>query len=64
MNDYSVALINYSGCVFDTNDSFTNLKEARSWATGRGQTFDFGNWHDYTVEILKNGEPFKKYRTR
>lgn len=62
-NKYLVSLINYSGCIFDTEE-FTNLKKARSWASGRNMTFDFGEWHKYTVSILRNGEPYMEYLTK
>lgn len=65
MNKYLVSLTNKSGATFD-NEIFTNLKMARAWAAGRGQTFDNGKWNDYIVRIYKNNEmdPMLEYKTR
>lgn len=62
-NTYIVYLTNHQGCCFD-NAEFTNLKEARAWAAGRGMTFSFGKWHKYRVDIEKNGDEFMSYYTR
>ena len=61
-NTYNVSLINADGGNFD-NAEFTNLDDARKWAKGRGQTFNFDEWMDYTVKIRKNGEDFEEYKT-
>lgn len=50
---YFVALTNHQGATFDST-IFTNLRKARIWAAGRGETFEFGKWHKYRVEIYKN----------
>ena len=60
-NIYTVRLINVEGCIFD-NGIFTSLKKARSWASGRGQSY-------YTVEISKNifegySQGMLQYRTK
>ena len=64
-NNYRVSLVNYYGVVFDCGH-FTNLKVARRWATGRGETYDmYGDcWHKYTVVIDKNDELFMEYMTK
>ena len=62
-NEYTVLLTNYQGATFD-NTKGTNLRELRSWASGRGKTFEFGQWHKYSVCIYKNGEPFMDYLTQ
>ena len=61
-NTYTVSLTNHQGATFDSGE-FTSIKEARSWAAGRGQTYEFGQWHNYTVDIRKNGEPHMEYKT-
>lgn len=62
-NEYKVFLTNHQGCSFDS-DVFTSLRTAKKWASGRGETFDFGKWHKYNVQISKNGEEFLNYYTR
>lgn len=61
-NNYIVKLINHQGCIFD-NGEFTNLRKARKWASGRGETFEFGKFHKYTVHIIKNRKYYKDYKT-
>jgi len=62
-NVYTVSLINVEGCNFD-NGEFTNLREAKVWARGRGATLVGGEWHPYRVVIRKNGENLEEYKTR
>lgn len=61
-NKYNVTLTNYSGAIFDSG-AFTNLKQARKWACGRGYIYAYGHWYRYFVEIFKNGKSFIYYKT-
>lgn len=60
---YFVYLTNYQGARFDSEE-FESLEEAEAWSSGRGETFDFGEYHKYTVNIFKNGEMLKEYQTK
>lgn len=60
---YNVSLVNAEGCNFD-NGEFTNLREAKTWARGRGATLILGEWKPYTVFIRKDGELVEEYKTR
>lgn len=57
-NTYKVEVFRYNDefVPFDSGE-FTNLKEARHWACGRGGD-------PITVKIFKNGKPFMVYATR
>ena len=62
---YLVSLTNKSGATFDT-ERFETLAECKEWAKGRGKTFDFGEWNDYTVRIYEIGnlDPIEEYKER
>ena len=61
---YFVKLTNFQGAVFDS-ESGEDIKELKTWARGRGRTFDFGEYHDYTVDIYDdNGNLIKEYQER
>jgi len=62
-NNYKILLTNEQGATFDS-ETFTNLKEAKKWSSGRGETFNFGKWHKYTVTVFKNEEFFSEYKTK
>jgi hypothetical protein len=55
-NTYKVSLVNNQRCNFD-NGTFTSLRKAKSWASGRDN-------QKYTVTITKNGESFLEYKTK
>jgi hypothetical protein len=64
MKKYFVELSNNSGATFDSTTG-TSIKELEEWAKGRGRTFNFGEWHDYTVDIYDdNGNLIKEYQER
>lgn len=57
---YLVRLTNSQGAVFDSKSG--DIEELKQWAKGRGQTFEFGEWHDYTVTITdENGDLIAEY---
>lgn len=62
---YFASLTNIQGATFDTA-GFDNIEEAKEWAKERGQTFYFGEWHDYTVRIYETGnlDPVEEYKER
>ena len=52
---YFASLTNIQGATFDT-DGFETVEEAKEWAKGRGQTFEYGEWKDYVVRIRKSDD--------
>ena len=55
MEKYVASLTNAQGATFDTG-TFDSIEEAKEWAKGRGQTFEFGEWKDYVVRIRKSDD--------
>ena len=59
---YTVSLQNYSGAYFD-EAHFDYIADCKKWAKGRGKTYDFGQWHKYTVIITDpQGDVVKVYK--
>lgn len=57
-NTYSVSLINNEGCNFD-NAEFTNLKNARSWASGRGGKYTACFRKNYNADLNYSEKDFE-----
>ena len=55
MEKYVASLTNAQGATFDTG-TFDSVEEAKEWAKGRGQTFEYGEWKDYVVRIRKSDD--------
>ena len=58
IDKYNVNLINNERCNFD-NGEFTNLKDAKEWASGRGKNYTAYFKKNYDADIDCSEEEFE-----